>query len=414
MARRRSVEAQRMGRRRLAGVRCGFLLVAGALAGGCAVAPHTADLIVRDARILAGPDTRPSEPQDIAIRDGRIAAIGNNLPYAANNELAAKKRIVVAGFWNSHVHLDATSRAPDRQRALTRHWLQYGFVNVVDVGSTPAATASLLADIGAGRLRGPSIVRAGGSFVGPDGTPSYLPGMRLPELPNAAVATTATRSVLDSGVAGIKLFTGSFQTPTETTHMPAAVVAAVTAVARERGAFVVAHPTDAKGVALAVDNGVNILAHTAPAAGPWSDDLVARMVTRNIALAPTLYLFDWQLRANGLPQPVIERFVGAARTQLRVFHAAGGTVIFGTDAGFVTDYDPLPEYRSMSAAGLDPMAVLASLTTAPAQRFSRDSGRVEVGAPADLVLLDGDPLTDIAALAAVRATIRHGEVVFRR
>jgi imidazolonepropionase-like amidohydrolase len=55
------------------------------------------------------------------------------------------------------------------------------------------------------------------------------------------------------------------------------------------------------------------------------------------------------------------------------------------------------------------------LTTAPAARFGRGhrSGRVAAGFDADLVILDSDPATDVAAFARVHATIRAGRFVYR-
>ena len=388
------------------------LIAAVAMLAACAMPmPRQADLLIVNARLLQASDPAP-DPVAIAVRDGRIVAVGAHLRYEATRRINARGRIVTAGFWNTHVHLDPTSRAPDHQRALERHWLRYGFVYLVDLGSTPALTQSLIADIAAGRLAGPQIFRAGGSFVATDGTPSYLPGLQLPELDNATQASEAVAAVLASGADGIKIFSGSFQSPTETRHLDADVIAAVTASAHAANAFVVAHPTDAVGVRRALDNGVDILAHTAPAAGPWSPDDVATMVERDVALIPTLYLFEWQLRANGLPETVIERFAATARSQLAAFRAGGGDVLFGTDAGFVTDYNPAAEYRAMAAAGLSFDDILASLTQSPAMRFGVGSGRVARGEPASLVILNGDPREDIAALADVHTVVRAGRVVF--
>jgi imidazolonepropionase-like amidohydrolase len=59
--------------------------------------------------------------------------------------------------------------------------------------------------------------------------------------------------------------------------------------------------------------------------------------------------------------------------------------------------------------------ILASLTTAPAERFgeSRRLGRIAAGLEADLVVLEGDPAGDIRALADVRYTLRSGRVIYR-
>jgi imidazolonepropionase-like amidohydrolase len=87
-------------------------------------------------------------------------------------------------------------------------------------------------------------------------------------------------------------------------------------------------------------------------------------------------------------------------------------VLFGNDLGAVDD-DPTEEYIRMAEAGMSFRQILASLTTAPAERF-RESwrlGRVAPGLDADLVVLKDDASRDVKALAAVRYTLRAGKIV---
>jgi imidazolonepropionase-like amidohydrolase len=117
----------------------------------------------------------------------------------------------------------------------------------------------------------------------------------------------------------------------------------------------------------------------------------------------------------GAPKAVADQMVSAGVQQTGEFIKAGGQVLFGTDVGYMTDYDPSEEYVLMSeAAGLTAMQILSSLTTAPAQRFNEAGwrGRVAVGMDADLVVLDADPALDVRNFAKVRRTIRGGRVVF--
>src|SRR5690606_30091566 len=129
--------------------------------------------------------------------------------------------------------------------------------------------------------------------------------------------------------------TGSFQTPTQTVHLPTEIVSSVTRAAHDRGAFVVAHPTDLQGVQHALDGGVDILAHTAPPAGKWPPELIASMMAGNVALTPTLQLWRWELERQQLAPDVIQSTVDDAVSQLRDYHAAGGQVLFGTDVGYM-------------------------------------------------------------------------------
>jgi imidazolonepropionase-like amidohydrolase len=70
----------------------------------------------------------------------------------------------------------------------------------------------------------------------------------------------------------------------------------------------------------------------------------------------------------------------------------------------------------MARAGLTPMQILASLTTAPAARWNEGQlrGRVQAGQMADLVVLNGDPAEDVKHFADVKCTIRSGKPIFTR
>src|SRR5438046_10269500 len=116
------------------------------------------------------------------------------------------------------------------------------------------------------------------------------------------------------------------------------------------------------------------------------------------------------------PADITARFIENGVMQLRAYAGAGGQILFGTDVGYMTDYDPTDEYLLLARAGLSFPDVLSALTTAPALRLAVEpgAGRVAVGSPADLVVLERDPATDIRALADVRYTVRRGRIIYER
>jgi imidazolonepropionase-like amidohydrolase len=69
----------------------------------------------------------------------------------------------------------------------------------------------------------------------------------------------------------------------------------------------------------------------------------------------------------------------------------------------------------MAEAGMTFSQILASLTTAPAERFgeSKQLGRINAGFQADLVVLKDDPSKNVRALAAVIYTLRDGRIIYR-
>jgi imidazolonepropionase-like amidohydrolase len=144
--------------------------------------------------------------------------------------------------------------------------------------------------------------------------------------------------------------------------------------------------------------------------------LIRDMVARRVSVIPTLKLWGYELDRQGAAPDVREGAIEDATREVAAFAAAGGQLLFGTDVGYMTDFDPTDEYVLMARAGLSTVQILASLTTAPAARWNEGErrGRVAPGLAADLVVLDGDPATDVRNFAAVRCTIRGGQEVFTR
>jgi imidazolonepropionase-like amidohydrolase len=159
------------------------------------------------------------------------------------------------------------------------------------------------------------------------------------------------------------------------------------------------------------DGGVDVLAHTAPVSGPWSEEDARSLVAAGMSLVPTLSLWRREIERDDPTEAT--RFEDVAVDQARAFAAAGGTLLFGTDVGYRPEYDTAPEHALLARAGLTFAARLAMLTTAPARRFgATDTGRLEPGLAADVVVLDGDPTADPRAFARVRCTVRRGAVLF--
>ncbi len=381
----------------------------------CSPAPRvTEDLTITNVTVYPGPGEPPIEAANLSIRNGRISAIYPGAPRDSRETLDAGGRAASAGLWNSHVHFTDPRIADSSEQMLADMFLRYGFTTVIDTGSELASTLALRERIDKGELRGPKILTASGSFVFTDGTPSYLPNLRLPEVARPEQAAPMVAAVLDAGADGIKIFSGSFQGPGNTIHLPPNVVQAIADAAHARGSFVFSHPTDRTGFVIAVENGVDVLAHTAPQAGPLGSDVIATMRANGVALVPTLKLWRFELERAGAPRQATQAFQNLGVGQLAEYFDAGGEIIFGTDVGYMNEFDPTEEYRLMHKAGMSFDDILASLTTAPSGRFADESARLAAGAQADIVIYDDPPASDITAFSRVLYTIKDGVVVYRR
>ena len=407
-------------------------MLAAIAAAGCGERAPEGAVLLRAARIYEAPDKPPIDDGAILLREGRILAVGpaGSIATRGAEELeSCAGGVVTAGFQNSHVHFTEEKFANAEERpatelgsALDDMLSRSGFTTVLDTASDVDNTVALRARIESGDVAGPRILTAGNALYPRDGVPFYLkdalPPDRLAKLAQPATVEEAlpiVQSNLDRGADATKLFVMTPVSGGKVAFMSPDIALAAADETHRRGLLVIAHPTDIEGINLAIESGVDVLVHTTIGGGPtvWDEPLVAQLIEQDIAVVPTLMLWRYELERAKLPREVIEGATSDAVAQLKAFASAGGQVLFGTDVGYMSDYDPAEEYRQMARA-LEPMQILASLTASPAARWkeSEKRGRVVPGLAADLVVLEADPATDAANFAKVRCTIRGGKFLF--
>jgi imidazolonepropionase-like amidohydrolase len=384
------------------------------------VAANAQSLVLLAGRAYASPDAAPLLDAVVVMSGGVITAVGSRSEVEIPKDASivdCTGKTVVAGFWNSHVHFplaawtDATSApAASLEEHMREMLTRWGFTTVWDLGSDPQNSLALRRRVNSGEVPGPDILLAGLVFP-KGGRPVYLSDeAQLPEAATAEQAAQLARGYLEMGLDGTKLFTGAYMGSKPVVNMDPAIAKAAVDVAHAEGKPVFAHPQNGIGVDTIIAAGVDVMAHTVPGQPRYSGEQLARFKSQNIALIPTLSLFTTVV----LDPAITARLVDAGVNQLKAFSENGGVVLFGTDVGFTSVYDTTLEYELMRRA-LSGNQVLASLTTNPARYFkAATKGKVEKGFDADLVVLDGDPMTDARNLANVAYTIRAGKVIYHR
>ena len=386
------------------------------------------DLVLTGAKIYPSPTEPAIENGTILLHAGRIVAVGPGssikIPQGAT-VIDCKGLVVTAGFWNSHVHILTpgllhAEKTPSAQissqlEAMLTRW---GFTTVFDIASILENTKLIRRRIETGEVKGPRILTTGEPFWCKGGTPIYVRGfletnhIYIPEVESPAQGIERVRQEIHDGADGIKIWTGS-PVGNGIVITPLDLAKAIVAEAHRAGKPVFAHPSSREGVELAIQSGVDILAHTAPDGGPWSPSLIETLKAKNMALIPTLTL--WHVESKSTPPAQFEKGMNeVVLPQLRAYSEAGGQILFGTDVGYIEQFDTSEEFTWMSRAGMSFQQILASLTTNPAERlgFAAHSGRIAKGMDADLVILSGDPATDVSAFSKVRYTIRQGKVLY--
>ena len=398
-------------------------------ASGAAVDPP---VVLRAARLYTSPDAPPVDDAVVLLRGDKIAAAGRRadvvVPADAREMPQCRGAAVVAGFQNSHVHFigpaweGAATRDPAVLRAaLADTYTRWGFTTVVDLASNRDDTLALRRRIQRGEIPGPRIYTASWPLFPEHGLPIYihdLPPALLERMPQPASPDAAARQVrdnLDAGADATKLFIVTPQGRGQVKTMRPDIAHAAVEESHRRGAPVFVHPTDFAGAMEAVEAGADVLAHDAFGDGtPWPDTLLQRAIAAHVAMVPTLKLMPYELAKEQVPKDASDALIAGILAHVRRFDAAGGTLMFGTDVGYMTDVDPTDEYRLLARAGLSPMRILAMLTTTPAAFWKESArrGRVVAGQDADLVVLDADPGADSANFAQVRCTFRGGQPLY--
>jgi imidazolonepropionase-like amidohydrolase len=374
-------------------------------------------LAVQVAKVYPSPGAKPLVDATILIRDGKITAVGNHIAIPKDASVVRCPQCsAFAGFWNTHVHFmeakwaDAAKLpAPQLTQQLREMLTQSGFTTVVDTGSDPRSTVALRQRIESGEVSGPRIYTAALPLYPPNALPYYLhdlPPEMLASLPQPKTPAEAADAVQRNIAAGsdiAKLFTGSIVQPDHIVPMPVDIAHAAVVAAHAHHQLVFSHATNLAGVQVALSAGVDVLAHAPEITGGLSDDLLKQMVQHRMAVVPTLKLFSK------------DSDIATIRERLKRFHDLGGMLMFGTDTGFLTDYDVHEEYRQLGLSGFALSDVLAMLTTVPAQEFGVDhqQGRVEIGMDGDLTILAGDPASaGLLTMADIKYTVRHGKVIY--
>jgi imidazolonepropionase-like amidohydrolase len=381
-------------------------------------------LAIEHAKIYISPDAPAIDDGTVLIHDGLIAAVGSQIAIPADaTRVPCDHCVVTAGFWNTHVHFTEPKwsmanwkSASTLNPQLADMFLSRGFTTVIDLGSNPADTFSIRRRIEKGELTGPYIYTAGTALYPPHGAPFYLresmPWWMVKLLPQPETPQDAVRIVhrnLASGADVTKLFTGSWVARGHVLPMPLNIARAAVTESHLNGKLVFAHPSNLEGVEVAINSGVDVLAHAADDTRGVDAKLLSRAIGKNMAMIPTLKMFTTTVTTD-------PHYMDPMRAEVQQFHQLGGTLLFGTDVGYMADYSTDGEFVELGRSSLDWKTVLAMLTTNPAARMgvSDSKGTVAPGRLADLTILDADPADDLKNFSRVHTVIRSGRVVWQR
>ena len=408
-----------------------LLIVGGTVFDGTGAPPRQGTVHVRNGKIesLAGTDGDASGPPSSHRENPRV--------------IDAAGKFVMPGMIDCHVHLVGLgepnaelSRLKDlvplqalRGAASAAAMLRAGFTTVRDLSAPGYANIAIRQAIEQGFAVGPRVLAAGMSLTVPGGHGDnyYRPEVHVHRenlINGPDSARLAVRETVKMRADVIKLLvTGGVMTDGSDVGAmqwsPEELRAAIDQ-AHQLGRLVAGHCHGAVGVKEGVKAGLDTVEH-----GTMLDEeAVDLMGERGVYLVPTLvanYSIVTHGTAAGIAPHVVqkgEQVSACHGRSVRMAHAAGVKIAFGTDCGtpFNRPGHNAVELELMVQQGLSPSEVLQAATrvAADAVGLGDELGTLQVGKAADLIVVDGDPLADVAVLRdpnRINVVVKGGEIV---
>ncbi|GAA1651625.1 amidohydrolase family protein [Nonomuraea maheshkhaliensis] len=392
-------------------------------------------LLLRNA-LLLDVTTGEYAEGDLRCADGRVAETGRGLRAPDGTrviDLAGAH--VVPGLIDAHVHVTASTADLGRLGSMSPSYvaahsarimagmLDRGFTTVRDCSGADFGLADAQAE---GLIRGPRLLFCGKGLSQTGGHADFRGrGEHLTDdhpccagvgrgADGVDAVRAAARDELRKGADHIKVMaSGGVASPTDRIDSTQYSMDELRAAVEEAGAanrYVAAHAYTARAVNRALDAGVRSIEH-----GNLIDDSSVELFLRHEAyLVPTLVTY-WALKQEGRDFGLsesswrkVDDVLEAGLVALERAARGGVRLAYGTDLLGGMHRHQSHEFR-LRAEVQRPIDVLRSATTGAAELAGRagELGTLAVGAHADLLVLDGDPLADVGVLAEPAKHLRH-------
>ncbi len=402
-------------------------------------------LIVKAGRIIDGTGSPPAVGAAALIEDGRIAAVSDVGAFGEEPDaevIDVPGGTALPGFVevHSHVHCSASSSAFDdlagdsretlvaRSVEAVRAALQSGVTTMRDLGSRNEVVFPIRDAIEAGIVPGPRLLAAG-TPITTTGGHCHMFGTEADTLDEVV---SAVRRQVKLGADWIKVMaTGGRFTPRTNPRMPQYPVETLQAAvedAERLGVRVAAHCHAAAGVRNCAAAGVHNLIHATwmsedPEGGYDYDPAVAdEIAEKGLYVDPTIAATGAlrEMRSPGWLQSTLGGGFDLERRYeiLRDMWDRGVKLVTGLDSGM--DYLRFDDYAwvptlMVEKLGLSPMEAIVSGTRTSAECLGvlDETGTLEPGKRADVVIVEGDAAADIRTLHRVDTVVKAGRVVRR-
>lgn len=395
-------------------------------------------LVLKGGLLIDGTGGAPLANSEVTIEDSQIVFSGEGSRVSTSTADAevidVSGKTVLPGLVNTHIHLCYDESVEERARTIqvpdaysvlcaasnALRTLQAGVTTVRDLGAHHHGIISLQVAIDQGLVLGPRIVAAGIPIC--ITSAHGFCGYRQADGPDDV--RKAVREQVRAGAGTIKFIAtggvGSDTLPPDFVELTLEELNAGAEAARMAGRKTAAHAYGAEGIMNCLDAGIDSIEHGAQ----LTEDLIDRMVRSGTFLVPTLSAFHGIMtggKGAGVSDSVIAQtqpVLDWQSTWLPKAIRAGVRIAVGTDAGSYCNphAEIVTELQLLHRAGLSPMQAIVAATSEGAELMGlgKRIGTVEPGKEADIVVVDGNPLEDLACIRDVCLVIKAGRVVDRR
>ncbi|MEQ1746211.1 MAG: amidohydrolase family protein [Saprospiraceae bacterium] len=407
---------------------------------------HAQTTYLHCGRLLTMTDEQVLTQATVVVEGNRIARVekGYLTPSAGVAVIDLRDKTVLPGLIDCHVHLEweqsrtsytdrftvGDAESAIRGVVFARRTLRAGFTTVRDLGGR-GANIALRNAINQGWVQGPRILTAGRVLSITGGHGDITTGARedlfdpppgfedgIADGPDACRA--AVRNQVKRGADLIKVAaTGGVLSMARDGRLPHYAedeLAAIVRTARDLGVPVAAHAHGDEGIRRAAAAGVASIEHGTfmsdetlqimKKMGTWYVPTLTAgwAVSDSAQYAPGFFPEVVRVKAMGIG-PKISETLGRAYRQ-------GVKIAFGTDSGVFPHGKNGLEFQFMAKAGMQPWDILRSATGNAAELMGMQDkvGAIAPGRFADIVAVQGDPLTDIRAMENVVFVMKNGSV----
>lgn len=366
------------------------------------------DLLIKNVSLFDGRENKGIV--DIAVRNGSIIRIAKSVKgFAASETIDGTGKYMVPGLINSHVHLWDQK---DLKAAL-----QAGVFAVIDLHSSegPDEAFRQLRD----SVEYASYYSAGYAATVPEGHPTQL--FPIETINDSISPDLFVEHRIKKGADFIKIVSGNLKPGSlwyENPSLNYQQIANIIKAAKRRNKKTVVHVSQVEETVKIAEMGVDGFAHLWSYNESATDDQLKHLKAKKVFIIPTALIQQkaWAIIEKDPGKD--HTFKGSLSTmpivlqEIRRLHTAGITILAGTDPpnyGINHHDDLLEELAIYSKAGLSGEEVLRTATGNPSAIFRLDGiGIIAENYKANFILLNANPLANIAALKDINAIWKNG------